>query len=705
MNEATTPKDSPWDEELLRAVAILQLKCLMLDGQSDILSDLSDMQAHRRLNSTLSGYIVAHARSGALPPNPLGEIKTRIEKLSQVFSDITRLKKVLQDRYRFLFNNPFKSSLADIIQSQKTLEDDISQLPARLGALGAELSPLDWRDSPSTEDLLPELLLCAQGLEIDLPDEASRTEYRSLAQAKGPSYEKLQQLLQMAPGRVHALLEAHSQHREILAQVAELNASGDFVTARQLLNQRGIGENATCRFIDLDYSPASEPDQQSSLANKVREFAEALPNKCQACVQRFAQVAGTGKQNAQLQNEKEHLSNLKNIFRNWEKAILAHPGSELERECKPHLGAVNDLFGWAYAELAAKEAAGSKKRTQRIAAVIVASVSTALFLGLGIAVLWDHSVKASAEKQARQAEAAARQHEQEVAEARQHAQEAAEARQHEQQARERVLRATKESPFINSLGMKFVPVPGTDALFSVWDTRVKDYRAFADAKVGVDEEWKNPGFTQTDTHPVVNVSWEDAKAFCAWLTAKEQAGGNIPASLVYRLPTDAEWSLAVGLPEEIGKSPMEKSEKAENILRLSIRLQEEIRMKEEFRLLGEKVTIPIEKNGNERNIYPWGTEWPPPKNAGNYDPSLGIDSFDKTSPCGSFQMNQFGLYDMGGNVEQWCEDEYNSGSRWRTLRGCGWQSSGPYWLLSANRDFGEDRSNCRGFRCVLGPSR
>jgi formylglycine-generating enzyme required for sulfatase activity len=45
--------------------------------------------------------------------------------------------------------------------------------------------------------------------------------------------------------------------------------------------------------------------------------------------------------------------------------------------------------------------------------------------------------------------------------------------------------------------------------------------------------WQNPGFEQTDEHPVVNVTWNDAVAFAAWLSRKE---GN-----TYRLPTEAEW--------------------------------------------------------------------------------------------------------------------------------------------------------------------
>ncbi len=70
--------------------------------------------------------------------------------------------------------------------------------------------------------------------------------------------------------------------------------------------------------------------------------------------------------------------------------------------------------------------------------------------------------------------------------------------------------------FTNTLGMKFVSVPGTVVQFCIWETRGK---AYAVANAEVNEKWKDPavfkqeGFKQEDTHSVVEVNWEDAQAF------------------------------------------------------------------------------------------------------------------------------------------------------------------------------------------------
>jgi len=225
---------------------------------------------------------------------------------------------------------------------------------------------------------------------------------------------------------------------------------------------------------------------------------------------------------------------------------------------------------------------------------------------------------------------------------------------------------TTDKPFTNTLGMKFVPVSGTEVSFCIWETRVKDYAAYAAANAGVDGSWKNfgRGFKQEDTHPVVNVSWNDAQAFCAWLTKKELAEGKIKAGQKYRLPTDAEWSVAVGLGKEKGNTPEEKSR-------------------------------------GVKDVYPWGKEWPPPKAAGNYGESLNVDNYEYTSPAGSFAANKLGLHDMGGNVWEWCEDKYIPITPKRVLRGASWADIA--FMLSSERS--NSHPNSReiyiGFRCVL----
>jgi formylglycine-generating enzyme required for sulfatase activity len=230
------------------------------------------------------------------------------------------------------------------------------------------------------------------------------------------------------------------------------------------------------------------------------------------------------------------------------------------------------------------------------------------------------------------------------------------------------------SPAVNSLGIRFVPVG--DVQFAVWPTRLKDFEAFASATGLKSSLWRDPGFKQGPDHPVVNVTWMEAMAFCKWLTFKEQREGTLPAGKTYRLPTDIEWSKAVGLPEESGKTA-------------------------EARDMG----VP--------DVYPWGTAWPPPQGAGNYTgeetgSDVAIkgysDGFPWTSPVGSFPPNKYGLSDMGGNVWQWVMDPWNTDSNSKVLRGASWYNGAlKLSLLSSCRVHAAQDSSTDnyGFRCVI----
>jgi hypothetical protein len=245
------------------------------------------------------------------------------------------------------------------------------------------------------------------------------------------------------------------------------------------------------------------------------------------------------------------------------------------------------------------------------------------------------------------------------------------------------------APFINSLGMKFVPVPSTQVLFSVWETRVQDFEVFVketqhDATAGMfslgpdgskqrGDSWKSPGFVQDRTHPVVGVSWEDAQAFCRWLSKKE--------GRTYRLPRDLEWSAAVGLPAESGATPKDRDAKIED-------------------------------------VFPWGGGFPPPADAGNFARSEARDAnwpteygtiegfrdgYARTSPVGAFKPNRHGIFDLGGNVWELCEDKYRSDQDWRVLRGGSWFTSPPRNLWSSSRDNLRpgSRLDDYGFRVVV----
>ncbi|MFN8348808.1 MAG: SUMF1/EgtB/PvdO family nonheme iron enzyme [Spirosomataceae bacterium] len=119
-------------------------------------------------------------------------------------------------------------------------------------------------------------------------------------------------------------------------------------------------------------------------------------------------------------------------------------------------------------------------------------------------------------------------------------------------------------------------------------------------------------------HPVVHVSHNDAVAYCAWLSKK--------TGRTYRLPTEAEWEYAAG-------------------------------------------------NGLKHSKYSWGDS----ETAGvtgnvadqsyksafdgkfNYNSFTGYtDGYAYTAPVGKFKTNEFGLYDMTGNVFEWCADWYGA---------------------------------------------
>lgn len=174
--------------------------------------------------------------------------------------------------------------------------------------------------------------------------------------------------------------------------------------------------------------------------------------------------------------------------------------------------------------------------------------------------------------------------------------------------------------------------------------------------------WRKAGHDQADDHPVVCVGWSDAVAFCKWLSGKTHR--------TVRLPSEAEWEYACRAGTQTIFSWGDTLEEGKGLCNVADKT--------------------AKKRFGRWRIFPWE------------------DGHVFTSPVGSYKPNAFGLYDMHGNVWEWCGDWYARNyakagkvdptgpatGEDRVIRGGSWMSSPPFVRSAYRRE-----CDMRGFYC------
>ncbi len=685
--------------DLTRKLAVLQATAANLRIASNTFHDTTDLIAHREFQNELAEYLALHRADGDVPDDPAGFVNREVERLERVLQAIGDfVKEQLELGLPLL--DPKKNPLArqQIVEGQAAAELALRNLVEHQHRLAAGFLNKDLVMDNGTIDLAAELPAFAQAAR---PDSklllADRIALCGFAHGEGELHAQVFTHLASVREAGTELLELHAHQSAVLEEALALAEAGDFSRAAALLAE------CTTEFADLPYNSINETieDWRKNLREVEAKFAQLQAELEAPWRAAFAQPWTVAPRKveleARLQAFHDQLVKFHGGLEEWKSSDYARDGhslfKRLVRQCdhlrhglEPRLAAARTR---AIGELAGVVAVASLCARFHEQLLPVAGPGLAIVLLVQGAKRLGRTLRARTRVDFQIEAGGHLVEDPEKAWAFFNGRVVRPGDLLEPGTYQLTLDPSLYEPltktvqvhwgrrnrlgairaqlnreaYTNSLGVRFVPVPGTTVLFGIWPVRVQDYDVFAREQ---QHKWTRPKFRQEPTHPAVNTSWDDARAFCQWLTDRERKAGKLGERDTYRLPTDLEWSAAADLPKETGATP-------------------------------------AERDGKIRNVYPWGTQWPPPKGVGNYDSELRPSGFDYTSPVGSFPANRHGLCDLGGNVWEWCQDAYDSGQNCRVLRGASWHSAKRHMLLSSARLMNSPghRVDIVGFRIVL----
>lgn len=685
--------------ELTRKLAIVQATVANMRDASRSFTEQADMLAYRQLQMELEEFLGTHRANGDVPQEPQAFVQGELDRLEGLLQPVA---KFVQDQLALgrnvLVPKPQSLTQAEVAECLTAANAAFASLVEEQHRLSGGFLNKDLSLEADGADVAPDLIAFCKLARLNSPLlHADRAALCQFAHGQGPMHAQVVEHLEAVRTSCTALNELHSQHSSALQQAHALAEAGDYARAAALVD--GLSRV----FTDLPYHQVTEviDGWRKNLTEVEERFARlsrAIEAPWRAPLGQPWKVpphqAGLMEQIQQFQ---DYLAKFHIGLGAWKTSDYAREGHFLFKRLTGQLDGLRDRT----------RRLADQARTRALAellALIAILVATAKFSSTMLPVLGPIAVLFALVKAAQivkrrlwnrtsvlfRLEADGRAVEDpaiafirlngDPVRSGDHVAPGSYQLTLDVSLFEPLMRTVtvqfghrnrlgtlpvrlNRVAFTNSLGMKFLPVPGVAALFAVWPVRVQDYEPFAKETA---QKWPRPKFKQEPSHPAVNVSWDDARRFCHWLTERERRAGRLGQRDEYRLPTDQEWSAAVDLGKETGATP-------------------------------------AERDGKIRDIYPWGKEWPPPKNVGNFDSELRRDTFDYTSPAGSFPANRHGLYDLAGNVWEWCSDSYDGQQSYRVLRGASWHSAKPHTLLSSARLFNSPghRVDIVGFRIVL----